>query len=94
MNGFLQRIDHFRKHVLAMHATLGEEPNLNVEGVWLFRGQGVPQQMIDHPQFEYYKKRELDISKEEDRQLIRDFWGAKAGDKINGQTVQECKMHK
>lgn len=42
MNGFLQRIDHFRKHVLAMHATLGEEPNLSIEGVWMFRGKGVP----------------------------------------------------
>jgi elongation factor 1-gamma len=94
MNGFLQRIDHFRKHVLAMHAVLGEEPNLNIEGVWLFRGQGVPQQMLDHPQFEYYKKKELDISNENDRTLIRDFWAAKPGDTVNGQKVQECKMHK
>jgi Elongation factor 1 gamma, conserved domain len=42
MNGFLQRVDHFRKHTFAMHAILGEEPNLEIMGVWLFRGHGVP----------------------------------------------------
>jgi elongation factor 1-gamma len=49
LNGFLQRIDHFRKHAFAMHCLLGEEPNLEIEGVWLFRGKGIPQEMIDHP---------------------------------------------
>jgi len=28
LNGFLQRIDHFRKHCLATHLMLGEEPAL------------------------------------------------------------------
>jgi len=42
LNGFLQRIDHFRKHALAMMAMLGDEPNLEIEGVWLFRGKGIP----------------------------------------------------
>jgi elongation factor 1-gamma len=42
LNGFLQRIDHFRKHTFAAHAILGEEPNLEIEGVWLFRGKGIP----------------------------------------------------
>jgi len=42
LNGFLQRIDHFRKHTFAMHAMLGEEPNLEIMGVWLFRGKKVP----------------------------------------------------
>lgn len=49
LNGFLQRIDHFRKHAFAMHCMLGEEPNLEIEGVWLFRGKGIPQEMKDHP---------------------------------------------
>jgi len=49
LNGFLQRIDHFRKHCFAMHTMIGEEPNLEIEGVWLFRGKGIPQEMIDHP---------------------------------------------
>jgi elongation factor 1-gamma len=42
LNGFLQRIDHFRKHTFASLAMLGEEPKLQIEGVWLFRGKGIP----------------------------------------------------
>jgi elongation factor 1-gamma len=94
MNGFLQRIDHFRTHCFAMMAILGEEPSLEIEGVWLFRGKGIPQEMIDHPQFEYYQKRELDVTKDEDKQLITDFWSAKVGENVHGLKVQECKLHK
>ena len=39
MKGFLQRFDHFRKHCLAKMCILNEEPNLEIEGVWCFRGQ-------------------------------------------------------
>jgi len=43
MNGFLQRIDEkFRRHSLATMAIVGEEPNLDIESVWLFRGKGIP----------------------------------------------------
>jgi elongation factor 1-gamma len=40
-----------------MHAVLGEEPKLEIKGVWIFRGKEIPAEMKDHPQFEYYKLR-------------------------------------
>ena len=49
MNGFLQRVDNFRKPVFAMHTVLGDEPSLEIMGVWLFRGTTIPQEMIDNP---------------------------------------------
>jgi len=50
MNGFLQRIDEkFRRHTMATMMIVGEEPNLDIESVWLFRGQGIPIQMQEHP---------------------------------------------
>ena len=73
---------------------LGEEPNLEIQGVWLFRGKGIPQEMKDHPQFEYHHVKELDVKKEEDRKLITDFWCAKPEEYVNGMLVQEAKMHK
>lgn len=95
MNGFLQRMDDkFRHHVFSMTAILGEEPNLEIQGVWLFRGKGVPQEMLDHPQFEYYKRRELDVTKDEDKKLISEFWCAKEGSTANGMKVQECQYFK
>lgn len=58
MNGFLQRMDDkFRNYCFAMMAILGDEPSLEIEAVWLFRGKTIPQEMLDHPQFEYYQKR-------------------------------------
>lgn len=87
-NGFLQRFESFRKYSFARHAVLGEEPSLEIEGVWLFRGTDIPQAAIDHPQFEYYKQRKLDVKKKEDVDLIREFWGGVADGKINGMTVQ------
>ena len=93
-NGFLQRFDEFRKYCLARHLVLGDEPNLEIEGVWLWRGTGIPQEAIDHPQFEYYKTRKLDLNVKEDEDLIRAFWGAEYTDKINGQTIQTINWHK
>jgi elongation factor 1-gamma len=93
-NGFLQRFDEFRKYCLARHLVLGDEPNLEIEGVWLWRGTGIPQEAIDHPQFEYYKTRKLDLNVKEDEDLIRAFWGAEYTDKINGQTIQSINWHK
>ena len=93
-NGFLQRFDDFRKYCLARHLVLGDEPNLEIEGVWLWRGTGIPQEAIDHPQFEYYKTRKLDLNNKEDEDLIRAFWGAEYTDKINGQTIQTINWHK
>jgi len=96
MNGFLQRMDDkFRAYTFSNTAILGEEPNLEIQGVWLFRGKGIPQEMIDHPQFEYYQRRELSVTNEADRKLISDFWCAVAEKTTaNGLKVQECKMFK
>ena len=93
-NGFLQRFESFRKYSFGKHAVLGEEPNLEIEGVWLFRGKGIPQEAIDHPSFEYCKKTELDLNKKQHVDLIRQFWGGKAEGKINGMTVQHIAWHK
>jgi len=39
----MQRVDDkFRKYTMASQFVLGEEPNLEIEGVWLWRGKGIP----------------------------------------------------
>lgn len=95
MNGFLQRMDEkFRNYTFSMMAILGDEPNLEIQGVWMFRGKGIPQEMIDHPQFEYYQRRELDVKNEADKKIISDFWAGKVDSIANGLKIQECKMFK
>jgi hypothetical protein len=60
----------------------------------MFRGKGIPKEMIEHPQFEYYQRRELDVYNEADRKLISEFWAGKVESIANGLSIQECKMFK
>lgn len=41
-NGFLQRLDHFRKYSFGVHGVYGDEPNLEIQGVWMWRGTEIP----------------------------------------------------
>jgi elongation factor 1-gamma len=94
MKGFLQRFDHFRKHCLARVCILNEEPKLEIEGVWCFRGNEIPFEMHDHPQFEYYETRKINFNDKKDFQLIREFWSAEIGKKANGMKIQSVMWHK
>jgi len=96
MAGFMSRAEHTSKYTFAKQAVLGEEGSLQIEGVWLFRGQEVPDGLAkDHPQFEYYKARKLDPRKvPADDQLVREFMGGKVGDMMNGMKCQTLKWHK
>lgn len=73
---------------------LGQEPNLEIEGVFLMRGLTIPQEAHDHPQFEYYKNRKMDLDNAADVALIRDFFGGKESGQANGQFVQSIHWHK
>lgn len=93
--GFLQRFDDFRKWCLARHLILGTEEKQEIMGVWLWRGVGIPQEAHDHPQFEYYKSRQMDIfNNAEDEKLIRQFWGATYEDTIMDMPVLSINWHK
>lgn len=50
MNGFMQRIDDkLRKHALGVFGVYGEEPSLEIMGVFMWRGTDVPLPMNEHP---------------------------------------------
>lgn len=91
-SGFLERAEACRRTAFGLHCVLGEEPNLEIEGVWLWRGQDIMPEMKDHPTFEYYKSRKLDVTKAEDKQLIEDFWTRGEGEQMNGKKCQR-KAH-
>ena len=93
-NGFLQRLDNFRKPVFARHGVLGEEPELEIMGVWMFRGLEIPQGMKENPQFEYHQVRKLDHTNEADKKLVEEYWTSQEGDKVEGKTLHTAKYHK
>ena len=96
MNGFLSRAEHTNKYAFARHGVFGEEPKLEIMGVWLLRGLELPDGLVkEHPQFEYYHTRKLDPrNKKEDDTLIREYFGGAEGDKMGGFTCQTLKWFK
>lgn len=62
-NSFLQRLDTLRKYAFAVQGIYGDEPLLDIKGVWLWRGDGIPEEMKEHISFEYYTFTRLDSSK-------------------------------
>ena len=96
LTGFLSRAEHTTKYTFGRMCVLGEEPNLEIEGCWLMRGQELPDGLVkEHAQFEYYIPRKMDPrNNKADDQLVREFFAGKEGDKINGMTAQTLRWQK
>jgi elongation factor 1-gamma len=83
----MNRAEHTSKYTFARHGVFGEEPNLEVMGVWLCRH---PTELPDglkkeHPQMEYYKTRRMDPRNvPADDLLVREFFGGNEGEMIGG----------
>ena len=87
LGGFLNRAEHVNKITFARMGVFGEEPNLEIKGVWLMRGKDeIPDGLRkEHPQFEYYKTRKLDPrNNPEDDKLVREYFGGQEEGIIEG----------
>mmetsp|Transcript_132021 Transcript_132021/g.186358 ORF Transcript_132021/g.186358 Transcript_132021/m.186358 type:complete len:199 (+) Transcript_132021:42-638(+) len=96
MNGFIQRLDHFRKYGFGVHGVYGDEPALEIRGVWCWRGTEIPQEVKDTPSYDYHKFIKLDISKDSDREIIKQFWTGLNEDEsvVDGLTARTVKYFK
>jgi len=74
LGGFLQRLDKLRKYGFGSLAIFGEEPKLEVAGVWLFRGLEVPEEMKEVDDYPNYNWKKLDHKDENDRKLVEDYF--------------------
>ena len=71
---FLQKCDSLRRYAFAVHGVYGVEDDYKIKGLWMFRGKEIPQEMKDNDLYEYITFRKLDHTKEEDKQLVHDYW--------------------
>ncbi|KAJ1610383.1 elongation factor EF1-gamma [Cryptosporidium canis] len=93
VGGFLQRLDNnFRKYSFGVINIVGEGNNFDYQGVFMFRGADIPEEMQSHPSFEYHTFTKLDISKPEDKKLITDYFCN--DDEVEGLKIQDCKVWK
>ena len=94
LEGFIQRLDGFRKHAFGRVCMTKDEPDLEIKGVLLVRGEGIPQELIDHPQWEYMQARKLDWSNDADMTLVREYMSSKEEGMVNGELCQMAMWHK
>ncbi|KAJ8769858.1 hypothetical protein K2173_008940 [Erythroxylum novogranatense] len=71
VSGFLQRMDLARKYAFGKMLVIGSEPPFKVKGLWLFRGQEIPQFVIDECyDMELYEWKKVDISDEAQKERV------------------------
>jgi len=86
LGGFIQRLDKLRKYGFGSLIIFGDEPNLSVSVVFLFRGKDIPAEMIECDDSEHYTWRKADTNDAATRELINDFFawdGSFGGKKFN-----------
>ena len=93
VGGFLQRMDLARKYAFGKMLVIGSEPPFKVKGLWLFRGQEIPQFMLDEcHDMELYEWKKVDITDEEQKervsQMIEDY------EPFEGQPLLDAKCFK
>ncbi|KAK9162111.1 hypothetical protein Syun_003013 [Stephania yunnanensis] len=71
VSGFLQRMDLVRKYAFGKMLVIGQEGPYKVKGLWLFRGQEIPQFVIDECyDMELYDWKKVDLSDEDQKERV------------------------
>ncbi|KAL9432449.1 hypothetical protein AB3S75_027478 [Citrus x aurantiifolia] len=71
VGGFLQRMDLARKYAFGKMLVIGSEPPFRVKGLWLFRGQEIPQFIMDECyDMELYDWKKVDINDEAQKERV------------------------
>jgi elongation factor 1-gamma len=96
MNGFIDRADNCRKYCLGVHGVYGDEPNLEIRGVWMWKGLELLEPLKEHSQFDVYFYSKLDVTKPEDKALITEYWTKmiEESDQVEGRTARTIKFFK
>ena len=84
------------KHLLAVYGIYGEEPDLNLQGVWFWRGLNHLKELEQHPVNEFVKWEKLDPSNATHRAKILAFWSQTKSEEgtVEGTRVRTVKIVK
>jgi len=87
IGGWFQRLDKLRKYGFGSVLIFGEEPNLSISGVWLFRGKEIPEEMKLCDDSVLYNWAKLDHTTADDKKKIEDFlaWDGFTSPQFSGQ---------
>jgi len=91
LDGFHARAQHTAKYTFGKLAVMGAEGKWEIMGIWLMRGQVIPDGLTkEHAQWEYYKPSKLDPRKNKEHEmLVRQYFSMKGGETIEGLEVRK-----
>jgi elongation factor 1-gamma len=95
LNGFLQRMEEFRKYSFGYLGIYGAEPVLDIAGCFMWRGTEIAEEMKEHPQIESFIVTKVDVNDPAQRSLVDDYWGKTEEDNlVEGKPVVDGKYWK
>jgi elongation factor 1-gamma len=74
LTGFCQRLEKLRKYGFGSLVILGQEPKLEIQICFLFRGQGIPAEMVECDDSEHYNWTKAETDDAATRERINQFW--------------------
>jgi len=92
VGGMLQRLDTIRKYAFGNVVIFGADKPFEISGVWLFRGQEVPEGFKEADDYVLYKWRKMDPTSEQEKELINDYWAWDG--KFGGRQFNQAKTFK
>ncbi|KAG5229353.1 hypothetical protein OIU76_018768 [Salix suchowensis] len=93
VGGFLQRMDLARKYAFGKMLVIGSEPPYKVQGLWLFRGQEIPQFIMDECyDMELYEWTKADISDEAQKERVSQM--IEDAEPFEGEALLDAKCFK
>ncbi|GKV32122.1 hypothetical protein SLEP1_g40751 [Rubroshorea leprosula] len=93
VSGFLQRMDLARKYAFGKMLVIGSEPPFKVKGLWLFRGQEIPQFVLDECyDMELYDWKNVDIADEAQKERVSQM--VEDHEPFEGESLLDAKCFK
>jgi len=83
VSGFLQRLDNLRKYAFGSMLIFGEDGDLQISGIWIFRGHQFPEELKECDDSEVYEWKIINHEDFQTRESIQDYfaWDGKFGGK-------------
>jgi len=95
LGGYIQRLDSARKFAFGAMILSGPDEDTKpwlIHGAWIFRGTGIPFEVTDCPQSEYYTWTKIDVSTPEGRAIMEERFTSKVV--LDGANVLERRYFK
>lgn len=90
-NFFLERFDDdFKRYSFGVHGVYGNNNEFKVKGLWMWRGEDIPEEIKENEYFNYLSIKKLDCKNDKDKKLVEEYWTkCNKGDKVYERKVEE-----